>query len=139
MNTQPEWNAYSSQCPTRFVLDRVADKWTVLILGLLAQQTTRFNALLKQVDGLSQKVLSQTLKRMERDGLVTRTAYSTVPVTVEYTITSLGSTLARSLVSVITWAEENIEAVLLAQKAYDAEKEVLGLTSDAARRTGAVV
>ncbi len=134
MNTQPKWTPYVSRCPTRFVLDRVADKWTVLILGLLARQKMRFNALLRQIEGLSQKVLSQTLKSMERDGLVTRTAYSTVPVTVEYAITPLGTTLARSLVDVIAWAEENIHAVLSAQKAYDRAREQADAMPDPARR-----
>lgn len=116
------WNAYAAQCPTRMVLDRIADKWTVLILGLLAEKPIRFNALLRMVEGLSQKVLSQTLKRMERDGLVTRTVYPSVPVTVEYAVTPLGTTLAGSLQLVIDWAEHNIDAVLSAQQAYDAAK-----------------
>lgn len=117
----PPWNAYAAACPTRLVLDRIADKWTVLILGLLLQQPLRFNALLREIEGLSQKVLSQTLKRLERDGLVTRTVFPTVPVSVEYAITPLGRTLAAAMHSLVDWAHANIEAVLAAQRRYDGD------------------
>lgn len=123
MAEAPIWNPYAAQCPTRFVLERIADKWTVLVLNLLAAEPLRFNALLRRIDGLSQKVLSQTLKRMERDGLVHREAFPTVPVTVEYSITPLGRTLAGSLAALVQWSGENIEAVLRAQQAYDARSE----------------
>ena len=116
------WDAYAADCPTRFALDRITDKWTVLLLGLLADGPQRFNALLRQVSGLSQKVLSHTLKRLERDGLVRREAFATVPVTVEYSITPLGAELSGSLKALIAWAESNIESVLSAQARYDAEK-----------------
>lgn len=94
MNASPKRTPYAAQCPTRLVLDCIADKWAVLILGLLRERPWRFNALLRQIEGLSQKVLSQTLKRLERDGLLSRTAYPTVPVTVEYALTPLGDSLA---------------------------------------------
>jgi DNA-binding HxlR family transcriptional regulator len=113
-------NVYAAECPTRLVLDRIADKWTVLILSLLVHRPLRFNALLRQVEGLSQKVLSHTLKRLERDGLLSRTVHATVPVSVEYALTPLGATLARSLGPLIAWAETHIDAVLAARDAYDA-------------------
>ncbi len=121
MNARP-WNPYGSKCPTRLVLDRIADKWAMLILGLLLQRPWRFNALLREIEGLSQKVLSQTLKRLERDGLITRTAIATVPVTVEYALTPLGGTLSESVAVVIDWSEQNIEALLAAQQAYNARR-----------------
>jgi DNA-binding HxlR family transcriptional regulator len=111
---------YAAACPTRIVLDRVADKWTVLVLGLLGDGPMRFNRLRREVEGLSQKVLAQTLRSLERDGLVRRTAYPTVPVTVEYALTPLGSTLARAVDPLRVWAEDHIDAVLQAQRAYDA-------------------
>jgi DNA-binding HxlR family transcriptional regulator len=114
------WNPYAADCPTRLVLDRIADKWTVLVMGQLGDGPVRFNSLRRAVDGLSQKVLSQTLRSLERDGLVTRTAYPTVPVTVEYALTPLGHTLADAVVALRTWAENNIEDVVRAQQAYDA-------------------
>lgn len=122
MNASLRWDAYAAECPTRMVLDRIADKWTVLVLGLLSEHPWRFNALLRKIEGLSQKVLSQTLKRLERDGLVSRTAFATVPVTVEYAITPLGRTLAHSLGALIDWSERNIESVQAAQRAFDARQ-----------------
>ena len=115
------YDVYSEACPTRLVLDRLADKWVVLILGLLAESPRRFNALRREIEGVSQKVLSQTLKRLERDGLVARQAFPTVPVTVEYSITPLGRTLSETVEALARWAETHIEGVLAAQRAYDAQ------------------
>lgn len=116
----PAWNPYASACPTRLVLDRVADKWSVLVLGLLAKGPRRFNQLRRQIEGLSQKMLSQTLKGLERDGLVSRQAIPTVPVTVEYRLTPLGQTLTATVEALQGWAETHIKEVLAAQKRYDA-------------------
>ena len=115
----PKPNPYAADCPTRMALDRIADKWTVLLLGLLDQSPLRFNQLRRAVEGLSQKMLSQTLKALERDGLVTRTAIATVPVTVEYAITPLGRTLAQALAPLVLWAGEHIGEVLGARARYD--------------------
>ena len=112
-------NAYDANCPTRLVLDRVADKWAVLVLGLLAKGPVRFNQLRREIDGVSQKMLSQTLKSLERDGLIHRKATPTVPVTVEYSITPLGQTLATTVDALRLWAENNIKDVLTAQQRYD--------------------
>ena len=113
-------NPYDANCPTRLVLDRIGDKWAVLILGLLDGAPQRFNQLRRSIDGLSQKMLSQTLKSLERDGLAQRRAFATVPVTVEYSITPLGRTLSATLESLRRWAESHIGDVLAAQKRYDA-------------------
>lgn len=113
-------DAYAARCPTRLVLDRIADKWAVLVLGLLADGPVRFNSLRRSIEGVSQKMLSQTLKNLERDGLVSRTAYPTVPVTVEYAVTPLGRTLAETLDQLRVWAETHIRAVEDAQRRYDA-------------------
>jgi DNA-binding HxlR family transcriptional regulator len=75
VTTPTEWNPYSANCPTRLVLDRIADKWAVLILGLLRKNTMRFNQLRRKIDGISQKVLTQTLRGLEADGLVKRTVF----------------------------------------------------------------
>ena len=114
------WNAYAHACPTRMVLDRIADKWAVLVLGLLGDGPVRFNQLRRQIEGISQKMLSQTLKSLERDGLVSRRATPTVPVTVEYSITPLGETLSATVDSLRIWAETHMEQVLLSQQQYDA-------------------
>ena len=112
-------NAYSADCPTRQILDRVGDKWAVLILLLVRDEPMRFNALRRTIEGISQKMLSQVLKSLERDGLIKRRVFPTVPVTVEYSITPLGATLAQKIAAVTEWAEDNIEAVLDAQQRYD--------------------
>jgi DNA-binding HxlR family transcriptional regulator len=112
-------NPYDADCPTRLILDRIGDKWAVLILGLLDGEPVRFNQLRRSIEGLSQKMLSQTLKSLERDGLVLRRAYPTVPVTVEYAITPLGRTLAATLDALRLWAEAHIGEVQAAQKRYD--------------------
>lgn len=116
-----ECNVYASNCPTRMVLDRIADKWAVLVLGLLGDGPVRFNQLRRQIGGISQKMLSQTLKSLERDGLVSRTATPTVPVTVEYAVTLLGQTLSATVDSLRIWAETNMGRVLEAQQKYDGE------------------
>jgi DNA-binding HxlR family transcriptional regulator len=116
-------NAYSAECPTRQILDRVGDKWAVLILLLLRDEPLRFNQLRRAIEGISQKMLSQVLKSLERDGLVTRRAIATVPVTVEYSITPLGKTLAAAVDPLRDWAERNLKEVLAAQRRYDAQQQ----------------
>ena len=115
-------NAYAVDCPTRQILDRVGDKWAVLILLLLRDGPLRFNALRRAIEGISQKMLSQVLKSLERDGLVRRRAIPTVPVTVEYSITPLGTTLAAAVDPLRDWAEQNLKEVLYAQRRYDAQR-----------------
>ena len=127
---QPD--VYEDRCPTRLVLDRIADKWAVLILDRLRDGPVRFNQLRRTIKGISQKVLSQTLKKLERDGLISRAVFATVPVTVEYALTPLGRTLTDTIAALAHWAEHNIEAVLAAQQAYDAGSP--GTTAPAAAR-----
>jgi DNA-binding HxlR family transcriptional regulator len=114
-------NAYSADCPTRQILDRVGDKWAVLILLLLREQPVRFNQLRRSIEGISQKMLSQVLKSLERDGLIRRRAIATVPVTVEYSITPLGLTLAAAVDPLRDWAESHLKEVLVSQRRYDAQ------------------
>jgi DNA-binding HxlR family transcriptional regulator len=112
-------NAFAASCPTRVVLDQIADKWTVLILGALRDGPVRFNGLRRNVEGISQKVLASTLRKLERNGLLIRSAYPTVPVTVEYSLTPLGRALSQLVGAVRCWAEDNIAAVLASQKVFD--------------------
>lgn len=114
------YNAYAAACPTRRALDRIADKWTVLIVGLLERRPHRFGELLKGVDGISQKMLTQTLRSLELDGLVHRRVAPTVPVTVEYSLTTTGRTLAEPLDAIRRWAERHIEDVLAARARHEA-------------------
>jgi DNA-binding HxlR family transcriptional regulator len=117
--TAPAWNVYNELCPTRLVLHRIADKWTVMIVGRLATRTLRFGELKRDIGGISQKMLTQALRGLERDGLVSRTVFPEVPPRVEYALTSLGRTLVSVLEQIRGWAENNIESVLAAQKAFD--------------------
>lgn len=114
-----EPDPYAAGCPTRLLLDRIGDKWSVLALGLIREKPRRFNALKRDIEGLTQKMLSQTLKSMQRDGLITRTVLPTTPVSVEYAITPLGGTLVETLESLQRWARDHIGEVLGAQERYD--------------------
>ncbi len=118
-----KWDVYNERCPTRMVLDRIADKWTVLIVGALDEKKKRFGELRREVGGVSQKMLTQTLRGLERDGIVSRTVYASVPPKVEYSLTGLGRTLVDILEAIGDWSEKNIEAVLKARDKYDASGE----------------
>lgn len=116
----PHWDVYNAHCPTRLVLNRIADKWTVLIVSSLEGGTKRFSELRREIGGVSQKMLTQTLRGLERDGLLTRTVYPSVPPKVEYALTPLGRTLVGLVDAVRVWSETHIEQVLQAQAVYDA-------------------
>ena len=116
-------NVYAADCPTRQILDRVGDKWAALILILLRNEPLRFNQLRRLIEGISQKMLSQVLKSLERDGLVRRRAIATVPVTVEYSITPLGLTLAAAVDPLRDWAEQHLKDVMAAQRRYDTQRQ----------------
>lgn len=114
------FDVYQDQCPTRMVLARLADKWALLILDKLQDGPVRFNALKRDIKRITQKVLTQTLRKLERDGLIARQVFLTSPVTVEYALTPLGSTLTQTVSALAHWAETNMDAVWAAQAAYDA-------------------
>src|ERR1700730_10337936 len=118
-------NAYSADCPTRQILDRVGDKWAVLILLLVRNEPMRFNELRRAIEGISQKMLSQVLKSLERHGVIIPRSIATVPMTVEYSITPLGATLAGAVDPLRDWAERNLKEVLAAQRRYDAQRKAL--------------
>ena len=112
-------NPYDARCPTRLMLDRIGDKWSVLIIGLLSGGPIRFNRLRREIAGLTQKTLSLTLKALERDGLVVRTVRPTTPVQVEYALTPLGATLVEAIEALQRWARDHIAEVERAQRRYD--------------------
>ena len=113
-----KYSVYAAQCPTRQALDRIADKWTALIVGLLGERTHRFGELQRSIEGISHKVLTQTLRSLERDGLVHREVKSTIPTTVEYSLTPLGRTLVAPLKAIRDWAEMHIEQVQAARNTH---------------------
>ena len=111
---------YLGACPMRTVLGRIADKWTVLVVGLLAEKPAmRFNELKRAISGISQKMLTQTLRDLERDGLVRRTIFAEVPPRVEYALTDLGRTLCGPIGELARWANDHITEVYDAQKTFD--------------------
>src|SRR5437588_10800833 len=97
-----------AQCPSRLVLDRIADKWTALIIQILARGTMRYATLQREIDGISQKMLTQTLRSLERDGLVKRMVHPVVPPKVEYSLTKLGRTLIEPLHALCRWSEKHL-------------------------------
>ncbi|HLX83321.1 MAG TPA: helix-turn-helix domain-containing protein [Terriglobales bacterium] len=105
----------------REVLNRVGDKWSVLIVQLLAGGPKRFSDLRRAIEGISQRMLTLTLKGLERDGLVTRTVFPTVPPRVEYELTDLGCTLRKPIQTLAKWAQENREQIQVARNRYDAK------------------
>lgn len=105
------FNVLSADCPSRQVLDLIANKWTALIFAVLEEQPTRFNELQRRVDGISQKVLTQTLRALEVNGIVERKATATLPAAVEYSLSPLGETLIPVMVSLRLWAERHMREV----------------------------
>lgn len=112
-------NVYDANCPTRHVLNVLNDKWAALIVALLRKKTLRFTTLQRQIEGISQKMLTQTLRSLERDGLVQRTVYAEVPPRVEYALTPLGRSLCELLTAIREWSTANVEDVIAAQQQYD--------------------
>ena len=115
------YDAFMAACPSRQLLDRLSDKWVALVLAALADEgTMRYSALSRRLAGVSQKMLTQTLRSLERDGLVTRTVTATVPVTVDYDLTDLGRSLERVVRGIKEWAESHMDSVQAAREEYDA-------------------
>jgi len=118
-----EFDAFLADCPSRLVLDRISDKWVTLVIASLSDGPLRFSELSRQLAGVSQKMLTQTLRTLERDGLVTRTVTASVPVRVDYALTPLGQSLLEPIKHVKAWAERHVPEVLEAQRGYDEDRE----------------
>lgn len=108
---------------TADILNRIGDKWSVLVIGRLSDGVMRFNQLRRAIDGISQRMLTLTLRNLERDGLVTRTLYPEIPPRVEYALTPLGQTLIAPIGALWDWSAEHYEDVVSARSAYDARTE----------------
>lgn len=113
-------DAFDAACPTRVVLDRIGDKWSVLVVLSLHRGPRRFTELRDTIGGVTPKVLTQTLRAMERDGLLTRKVFAEVPPRVEYTLTPLGQSLQAPIRAITDWAEEHVNAVMSARDRHDA-------------------
>lgn len=121
--TAHAYNAYIASCPTRHVMATIGDKWAGLVVNALADGPRRHGQLRARIAGASQKMLTQTLRTLERDGLVTRTVTPSVPVRVDYELTGLGLTLLPVLAAVKQWSEAHFPEIETARAAYDTRPE----------------
>ncbi|WP_405515173.1 winged helix-turn-helix transcriptional regulator [Streptomyces canus] len=118
----PAFDVMTATCPSRTSLARVANKWTAMVVIALSADRMRFRDLRATVDGISSKVLTETLRDLERDGIVTRHVYAEIPPRVEYELTALGRTLHAPIQALGSWAENHISEVLAARESYDARQ-----------------
>ncbi|WP_165985826.1 helix-turn-helix domain-containing protein [Streptomyces sp. YIM 98790] len=114
------FDAFLAECPTRRLIERISDKWVGLVLRELACGPRRYSDLSRQLAGVSQKMLTRTLRNLERDGLVTRTVTPSVPVRVDYGLTPLGQSLLPVMRAIKSWAEQYMAEVLASRASYDA-------------------
>lgn len=115
------YDVLSAACPTRQVINRIGDRWSLLVLYALENGTLRFQELRRTVDGVSQKMLTQTVRALERDGLVSRTIYASVPPKVEYSLTPLGRGLTARIAAIREWAYDNIDDIEQARHDFDTQ------------------
>jgi DNA-binding HxlR family transcriptional regulator len=113
------FNVFLAQCPSRQLLDRLSDKWVGLVICALEDGPRRYSEIAREVAGVSQKMLTQTLRSLERDGMVTRTATATVPVTVTYELTDLGLSLHEMMRGLKSWAQTHMDDVFAHRETYD--------------------
>ena len=121
----------NENCPSRKVLDRIADKWTSLVIYALSEGTLRYGELQRRIGGVSQKMLTQTLRSLERDGLLERRVYPVVPPRVEYSLTRLGLTLQEPLQAICLWAETHLPAMQAARARNERRRPLAGSARDA--------
>ena len=120
ISSDGRFDVLAAACPTRQVVSRIGDKWTLLVLTALGSGTLRFSQLRARVEGITQKMLTQTLRGLERDGLVERHVYAVVPPKVEYRLTPLGLGLTDPIVALRTWAYVHMDEIETARRAFDA-------------------
>lgn len=113
----------TQSCEIRDLLDRLADKWSLLVVELLGDGTRRFTQLRREIDGISQRMLTLTLRRLERDGLVKRTVHAVVPPQVDYELTPLGASLLEAIGPLVAWTRQHRERIRRARAKYDAREE----------------
>ncbi|MBF4577528.1 helix-turn-helix domain-containing protein [Frondihabitans sp. VKM Ac-2883] len=118
INTVPD-PRFRVDCPSRPILDQVADKWSMMVLAVL-ENPTRFNEIKRQLEGVTQRVLTQTLRRLERNGMISRRVLQTSPVGVEYSLTPLGESFRMPFIRLYEWTVEHSDEVEAVQRQYDA-------------------
>lgn len=134
--TQLAADVFARACTSRPVLEHIASKWGVLAVAALREGPYRFNALRRRVEGVSEKMLSQTLHALERDGMVNRHEHSTIPPRVEYSLTPLGSQVADRLIDLIELLEGSLPQISAAQQRYDAARQGVPAPTAPAGRPG---
>jgi DNA-binding HxlR family transcriptional regulator len=122
-----QWDT-REDCDVRQILDRIADKWSLLVISLLDQQTLRFTELRRLIDGISQRMLTTTLRHLERDGLVHRTVHPVVPPRVDYSLTPMGATLHKTIQALVTWTEDHQHQIAAARTTYDSRNQATPTT-----------
>lgn len=118
---EARYNVYDQNCPARKLIESISDKWTILIMCKLQERTWRFGELRREIGGISQKMLMQTLRNLEKNGFVIRETFPVLPLRVEYSLTWLGKSLSNVLEKVNVWAEEHMDAIMLAQHKFQIE------------------
>ena len=113
-----EFCVYSEQCPSRNVLEAISDKWSILVINRLSLKTCRFGELRREVGGISQKMLMQTVQKLERYGFISRKEYPVLPMKVEYSITPLGEELSNIVAMLTSWTEANMNEIIQAEKKF---------------------
>lgn len=113
-----EFSVYSEKCPSRNVLEGISDKWSILVINLLFQKIYRFGELKREIDGISPKMLTQTLQKLEKYGFLERQSFPVLPMKVEYELTPLGKELSSILHSLTEWTEKNMKQITLSEKNF---------------------
>ncbi|MCG7259417.1 MULTISPECIES: helix-turn-helix domain-containing protein [unclassified Corynebacterium] len=121
-NRKIEYNVFMKDCPSRKLLDTIGSKWVTLVLTTLSGRTLRYSQIREEIAGISEKMLTQTLRNLERDGLALREVTASIPPRVDYRLTPLGESLVTPIMALRSWAENNMGAIETAQQRYDAEE-----------------
>ncbi|ANH11889.1 TPA: winged helix-turn-helix transcriptional regulator [Legionella pneumophila] len=120
--SHPGYSVYNEKCPSHNVLEGISDKWSILVISLLSQKIYRFGELKREIGGISPKMLTQTLLKLERYGFVQRQSYPVLPMKVEYSLTRLGKELSAILVLLTRWTETNMDKIINAEKTFCEQK-----------------
>ncbi|HHF7375672.1 winged helix-turn-helix transcriptional regulator [Legionella bozemanae] len=116
--SKKNFSVYNEQCPSHNVLEKIGDKWSILIINILLNKTFRFGELKREIGGISPKMLTQTLMKLERFGFIARCSFPILPMKVEYSLTPLGKELGSILNSLTTWTEKNMNRIMLAESKF---------------------
>ena len=124
--TEQDEQIFRANCASRPILDQIADKWSMLILAVLCTEPQRFNAIKRRLEGVTQKALTQTLRRLERNGLVARRIIPVSPIGVEYSLTPLGCTLQQPFAALYAWTVDHLAELEQARQAFDQRRTLSG-------------